>query len=217
MSTTSIELPLFPLNTVLFPGTVMPLHIFESRYRQMIADCQRERKSFGIVLVKPESEQLHEIPYSVGTIAEIRNLDRLEDGRYTLMAVGSQRFRILRQHHEKPYLSGIVEMIEDVDEPEAVLQAAMRRARTLFNGYLDVLLESADEDDVHTTLPDDPQELSHFIAYFLEIRNEHRQHFLELTSTLQRLQEEIAILRHEVPFLRQMLTSVVSGDRARLN
>ena len=217
MSTISMELPLFPLNTVLFPGTVMPLHVFEPRYRQMIADCQREHKPFGIVLVKPESEHLHEITYSVGTIAEIRNLDRLEDGRYTLMAVGSQRFRILRQHCEKPYLSGIVETIEDVAEPHVKLQAAMRQGSNLFHEYLDVLLESADEDDVHTTLPDDPEELSHFIAYFLEIQNEQRQHFLELTSTLQRLQGEIAILRREVPFLRQMLNRTMTTERARLN
>ncbi len=217
MSTISMELPLFPLNTVLFPGTVMPLHVFEPRYRQMIADCQREHKPFGIVLVKPESEPQHEIPYSVGTIAEIRNLDRLEDGRYTLMAVGSQRFRILRQHRERPYLSGIVETIEDVAESKVELQAAMRQGRTLFHDYLDVLLESANDDDVHTTLPDDPEELSHFIAYFLEIQNEQRQHFLELTSTLRRLQGEIAILRREVPFLRQMLTRTVTTDRARLN
>ncbi len=217
MSTISMELPLFPLNTVLFPGTVMPLHVFEPRYRQMIADCQREHKPFGIVLVKPESEHLHEITYSVGTIAEIRNLDRLEDGRYTLMAVGSQRFRILRQHCEKPYLSGIVETIEDVAEPRVELQAAMRQGSSLFHEYLDVLLESADEDDVHTTLPDDPEELSHFIAYFLEIQNEQRQHFLELTSTLQRLQGEIAILRREVPFLRQMLNRTMTTERARLN
>jgi Lon protease-like protein len=217
MSTAAIELPLFPLNTVLFPGTVMPLHIFEPRYRQMIADCQREHKPFGIVLMRPESEPLHEIPYTVGTIAEIRNLDRLEDGRYTLMAVGNQRFRILRQHHEKPYLSGVVEVIEDIPEPVEDLQLAMKRARTLFNSYLDVLLESADEDDVHTTLPDEPEELSHFIAYFLELQNEKRQHFLELTSTLQRLHEEIAILRREVPFMRQMLNNVIPVERAILN
>src|SRR5690349_17439436 len=93
MSATAIELPLFPLSSVLFPGTAAPLHIFELRYRQMIVDCQQEGKPFGFVLAQPESEHLQEIPYSIGTIAEIRNLERLDDGRYTLMAVGT-RLRI---------------------------------------------------------------------------------------------------------------------------
>jgi hypothetical protein len=62
MSASAIELPLFPLNVVLFPGVVLPLHIFEPRYRQMIIDCQAEERSFGIVLVQPDSSPLEEIP-----------------------------------------------------------------------------------------------------------------------------------------------------------
>src|SRR5919108_3179773 len=106
MSAKAIELALFPLNVVLFPGMVLPLHIFEPRYRQMIADCQEQERPFGIVLVKPNSLPLQEEPYPVGTVAEIRDLNRLEDGRFLLMAVGLQRFRILSQHRQKPYLSG---------------------------------------------------------------------------------------------------------------
>src|SRR2546422_11327364 len=90
MSAGAIELPLFPLNVVLFPGVVLPLHIFEPRYRQMIADCQEQITPFGIVLARPESQPLLEEPYPVGTMAEIRELDRLEDGRYVLMADGVQ-------------------------------------------------------------------------------------------------------------------------------
>ena len=94
MANNTLELPLFPL-TVLFPGTVLPLHIFEPRYRQMIEACQRENKPLGIVLPKPESEFMREVPYAIGTMAEIHNLEQLEDGRYTLNAVGIKRFRIL--------------------------------------------------------------------------------------------------------------------------
>src|SRR5438105_14254346 len=117
----TIELPLFPLHVVLFPGTVLPLHIFEPRYRRMIADCQREDKPFGIVLVKQESELLQEIPHEIGTMIEIRDLNQLPDGRYIFMAFGIRRFRILSQHREKPYLSGIVEMFDDVAEPREQL------------------------------------------------------------------------------------------------
>lgn len=217
MSNTMIEVPLFPLNSVLFPGTAAPLHIFEPRYRQMIVDCQRENKPFGFVLVQPESEHLSEIPYSIGTIAEIRNLERLEDGRYTLMAIGTKRFRIVSQHRQKPYLSGVVEIIESEQEAEQELAVVLQQARDLFNSYLKMLLEVANVSDIQTSLPDEPEDLSYFIAYFLDIQEEQKQHFLELDSTQQRLQEEVAILRREVPFMREILSKRVSDDRTMLN
>jgi Lon protease-like protein len=214
----TIELPLFPLNVVLFPGTVLPLHIFEPRYRRMIADCQREDKPFGIVLVRPESEFLQEIPHEVGTMIEIRDLNRLPDGRYILMALGVQRFRILSQHREKPYLSGIVELFDDIAEPRERLASSAQQVQYLFEDYLDLLLKaSGEEKTLEVPLPDEPEELSHFIAYFLDLQEDLKQHLLELTSTQQRLQEEIAILRREVPFLRQILSNKSSHERSMLN
>ena len=132
MSTAAIELPLFPLNVVLFPGTVRPLHIFESRYRQMIKDCLYQGTSFGVVLVREDSEYLSEEPYSVGTMAEIRNLNRLENGSYNLLAIGTQRFRILSQHRNKPYLSGLVEPFDDRPEPVSQLSMYVEPVRRLF-------------------------------------------------------------------------------------
>ncbi|MDQ2888569.1 MAG: LON peptidase substrate-binding domain-containing protein [Chloroflexota bacterium] len=217
MSAAAIELPLFPLNLVLFPGTVSPLHIFEMRYRQMIVDCQRDEKPFGIVLARPESEHLDEKPYSVGTMVEIRNLDRLEDGRYTLMAVGTKRFRIVSERRDKPYLSGLVELYEDDAEPERAWLPAMQQARDLFGEYLGMLLEASEDKNVEAHLPEEAEELSYFIAYFLDIQEERKQQFLELTSTRQRLQEEVAILRREVPFMRQILSKSLSEDLTRLN
>jgi Lon protease-like protein len=218
MSATAIELPLFPLNVVLFPGTVSPLHVFEMRYRQMILDCQREERPFGIVLARPESKHLNEKPYPVGTMVDISNLTRLDDGRYTFMAVGIKRFRIVSEHRERPYLSGLVEPFEDIAEPENELLTLTQQAYSLFGAYLGMLLEASDGDgDVDASLPDVPEDLSHFIAYFLDIQEEQKQHFLELTSTRQRLQEEIAILRREVPFMRQILARNVPDDLTRLN
>jgi len=189
-----IELPLFPLNVVLFPGTVLPLHIFEPRYRRMIVDCQREGKPFGIVLVKPESEFLQEIPHKVGTTVEIRDLNQLPDGRYILIALGIKRFRIISQHREKPYLSGIVELFDDVAEPQEQLISFTQQVQHLFEDYLDLLLKaSGEEKTIEAPLPNEPEELSHFIAYFLDLKEDLKQHLLELTSTQQRLQEEISI------------------------
>ncbi len=219
MPASAIELPLFPLNVVLFPGMVLPLHIFEPRYRQMITDCLQQKKPFGIVLVRPGSVPLHEEPYPVGTLAEIRDLNRLPDGRFILMAKGIHRFRILSQHRAKPYLTGLVELYSDFPEPAQELAAYAEQARNLFSSYLQLLFETAKEYDKHVRpdLPGDPEELSHFIAYFLEIPNEQKQYFLELTSTIKRLQEVIAVLRRELPFMRQMLAHRLDDNHLRLN
>lgn len=217
MSTAAIELPLFPLNIVLFPGTIVPLHVFEPRYRQMIMDCQEEEKPFGIVLVKPGSEFMNEEPHAIGTIAEIHNLQKLEDGGYDLMAIGVKRFRILSKHNGKAYISGLVEPFDDQSEPALELKSLVQRAHQLFETYLNMLLDAADEQEIHANLPEVPEDLSHFIAYFLEVEDDKKQEFLELTSTKQRLQEEIAILRREIPFMRQLLLKKIDDDQTRLN
>lgn len=202
----AIELPLFPLDVVLFPGEELPLHIFEPRYRLMINECYEHKSPFGIVLVRPDSEHLNEKPYTVGTMAEIEVLDRLEDGRINLIAKGLQRFRIVDQHRQRPYLSGLVEVYEDQAVHDRSLTTYANQARELFNAYLQILLEVVGKEDLEFNLPDGPVEISHFIAYFLDIQNERKQHLLELTSTTQRLEEEIEILRYEVPVMRQMFS-----------
>ena len=221
MSPGTIELPLFPLNAVLFPGMVLPLHIFEPRYRLMIAECQKEDKLFGVVLARAESEHLREEPYPVGTTADIQELDELADGRYNLMAMGVHRFRILSQHREKPYLSGLVERYEDVPEPEQQLTIAARQAQDLFNTFLKMLFQAAGKKASPVNIPALPEELSYFIAYLMDMELEQKQQLLESTSTLQRLQEEITVLRREVPFMRQMLTGgshfIDYPDRSILN
>jgi Lon protease-like protein len=217
MSTAAIELPLFPLNVVLFPGTVLQLHVFEPRYRQMIVDCQTEEKPFGVVLVKMGSELMREEVYEVGTLAEIHNLQPLDDGCYDLIAVGMRRFRIVSQHRDMPYLSGLVEPYEDEQEPEDCLQSLVRQGRSFFETYLNLLLEAPVGNDIHAHLPNSPEGLSHFIAYFLEVEDTKKQEYLEMTSTRQRLLEEVAVLRREIPFMRQLLLKKPDDDRTMLN
>ena len=201
----TLELPLFPLNLVLFPGTELPLHIFEPRYRLMINECYEQSLPFGIVLARPESAPLHEEPYPIGTMAEIEALDRMDDGRINLIARGNQRFRILSQHRNKPYLSGIVEVYSDEDETETVLNLPAHQASALFRSYLEALLEVAGRGGLQFALPENAEELSHFIAHLVDVQDEQKQHMLEMTSTRLRLEEEITILRREVPFMRQVL------------
>jgi Lon protease-like protein len=217
MSPTAIELPLFPLDCVLFPGAVRPLHIFETRYCQMVKDCLQEGKSFGIVLAKEDSQYLYEEPHTIGTMAEIHNLDRQADGCYNLMAVGTMRFRIIDCHREKSYLSGFVEPFKDRLESREKLAGYAQRARDLFITYLKMVLEKSEEGQIEISVPSDPEGLSHFIAYFLDMDDEKKLKYLELTSTSQRLQEEIAFLCREVPFMRHMLFKEPPRERIQLN
>jgi Lon protease-like protein len=217
MSATSIKLPLFPLDVVLFPGTVLPLYIFEPRYRQMIQDCLDEDQPFGVVLVKAGGTFMDEATYPVGTLAEIHNLQRLEDGCYNLMGVGTKRFRIISRSLDKPYISGSLELFDEDFETEDQLTGLAQQAKNLFSTYLDMLLRAASEQEVHANLPEAPEELSYFVAYFLEIENSKKQQMLEMTSTRQRLEEEVTVLRREVPFLRQLLSRKLSDDITRLN
>ena len=217
MLTKEIELPLFPLNIVLFPGTVRPLHISELRHRQMIKDCIYQGTPFGVVLVRGESEYLNEEPHSVGTMAEIHNLSKLENGSYNFLALGTQRFRILSQHRDKPYLSGLVEPFDDRPEPVSQLSMYVEQVRRLFISYLDMLLEVPGDEDIETHLPETPEDLSHVVAYFLDVEDEEKQHYLELTSTRERLQDEITFLRREVPFMRHLLFKEPPKERVMLN
>lgn len=217
-----IELPLFPLSVVLFPGMEQPLHIFEPRYRLMVNECYEQGHPFGIVLARPESEHLHEEPYSVGTIAEIETIAHLDDGHMNLIARGGQRFRILSQHREKPYLSGIVETYSDVTEAQQALRPVTTQARNLFRSYLEMLLTLVGQSELDVVLPEESEELSHFIAHLINIQDELKQHMLELTSTRQRLEEEIVILRRELPFMREVRAMsqryhADEPDRSRLN
>jgi len=202
----AIELPLFPLDVVFFPGEDLPLHIFEPRYRLMINECAEQKTPFGIVLVRPNSQHLKEETYSIGTIAKIEVLDRLEDGRMNLIARGLQRFRILELHRHKPYLSGLVEVFEDQVEQDQSQATCAIQASELFNAYLQVLIQIIGKESIDFVLPTAPEELSHFIAYFLDIPNPRKQQLLELTSSTKRLEEEIDILHQEMPFMRQMLS-----------
>ncbi|MDQ6660978.1 MAG: LON peptidase substrate-binding domain-containing protein [Chloroflexota bacterium] len=218
MSANAIELPLFPLNVVLFPGMIIPLHIFEPRYRQMITDCDQQKSPFGMVLARPTSIPLWEEPYLVGTMAEIQQLERLEDGRFTLIAFGLQRFRILSQHRKKSYLSGWVELYTDRLEASQDLGVYTRQTGNLFRKYLGMLLEMAKEKQVLAEIPSEPEELSHFVAQFLDIQDEQKQQLLELTSTQQRLKEEIAVLRREVLFIQQIFSRRTGDeDHSKLN
>ena len=105
-------IPLFPLHTVLFPGAVLPLHVFEERYRLLV----REGHDFGVVLIRQGWEVgpgRGENTYGVGTLAHPERVDELPDGRFAILARGVRRFRLGALDHGRPYLQGEVEWLDD--------------------------------------------------------------------------------------------------------
>src|SRR5947208_117624 len=139
------ELGLFPLPIVLLPTERIPLHIFEPRYRELIEECIESGADFGLVLTDGEGA-VHEI----GTRASIAQvLDRLDDGRLNVVVEGGERFRLLELTSGRSFTTGIVEDVDDEDEPASALDVT--RAVDLFSS-----LAEAAESDVDLPDPESP-------------------------------------------------------------
>jgi uncharacterized protein len=202
----TIEMSLFPLNTVLFPRQVLPLHIFEDRYRLMIRQCLAEDKPFGAVLIR-RGQEVGETaePYTVGTIARIRESTHLPDGTMNIISVGTERFRIRRLIHDQPYLRGEVEtfpMIESA-EAEAVADQA-QRVRQLVVRYIELIAEAAGLHIKVDTVPDTPQQIGYLAAVCMQIDNEEKQRLLDSVSPSDILCAEITLLNRENALLTWM-------------
>ncbi len=160
-----MELPLFPLNTVLCPGIALPLHIFEERYRALVRHCIDTTSPFGVVLIREGRESgTGAISFTgIGTIAEIRDAGRYEDGRFDLLIVGTRRFEIRQVlGARQPYLVADVELLDErVGDPETAHRLAMTATRR-FVTYLELLQpregETADEIDVRVEVETEDDE-----------------------------------------------------------
>lgn len=205
-------LPLFPLGSPLFPGTVLPLHIFEPRYRQLVADLMSvDDPVFGVVYIREGYEVGDESARAlsdIGTTAAVRAVATLPDGRFELVTVGRDRFRVLRVIRDQaPYLKAEVELLDEA-EPEDVSHLAAA-ASAAFEEYL-----SSVPARLEGELPADPDALSYQLALSAVLPPADRQRVLAAQDAGQRLvlvrrllERESAVLRnlHAVPandFLR---------------
>jgi Lon protease-like protein len=213
-------LPLFPLGTVLFPGLVLPLHVFEERYQQLVRDLMElpeQDREFGVIAIRQGREVGEHgatALFAVGCTARLRQVESYPDGRFDLVTVGAQLFRLKGVGHERPYLTGDVEWLPDEtgDEAEArVLDAAVRAA---FADYLVALSEASGTDIEGPDLPDDPLVLSHLVAATVLLDLVDRQELLDQPDGLARLRRELSVLRREAGFLRQ-LTAAPAPELSR--
>ena len=202
-------IPLFPLGAVLYPGLVLPLHIFEDRYRLLVAELVARPdgapRAFGVVAIRAGREvgadgvlALHD----VGCAAELRAVEQYEDGRYDIVSTGARRFRLVAIDDSLPYLQGAVEWL---DEP--VGDAAPVLARSVADSFADYRAELADvqgfdEDD--DEIPADPTALSYLVAAAMVLDLSDEQGLLSEPDTSSRLRRELGLLRREAAVLREL-------------
>ncbi len=190
-----MELPLFPLNTVLFPGATLPLHIFEERYKLMIGACIEEHRPFGVLLIR-KGHEVGDVaePFEVGTTAHIARVDELDEGRLNLICLGGQRFRTVRLVREDPYLTGEVEILETTatDDPKA--KELSDDAGSLFAEYVRLYLAMSNQWARSIEMPGEPDSLADFIGSRLGVNPRTKQKLLEELSARTRLALEVQIL-----------------------
>jgi len=203
----SESLPLFPLSTVLFPGMRLPLHIFEPRYRQLVADLleQPEPRRFGVIAIRKGKETGVDgvaALYDVGCVATVRQVESREDGRYDLLTVGTQRFRLLGLDKSLPYLRGEIEPLPDETGEAREAAYVTRRVQEAFRGYLNLLVDRGGGVISVADLPDEPLLLSYIIAAAMIIDLPDRQSLLAAPDALARLKAERSLLTREIGMLR---------------
>jgi Lon protease-like protein len=192
-------LPLFPLPLVLFPGAPLPLHIFEPRYRQLLADCVDGDSRFGIVFRAEGVSEADIEPGTVGCIAEIDDAHTLPDGRSNIVVHGVRRFSFLRfVVTPAPYRVAQIAEFEDLPEEEAALAPVATRVRALFDRVGRAARTLADDRDPLPPLPDNPDALSFGIASLIDIEAARRQKLLESRLASERLETLSAMLSEAV-------------------
>jgi len=195
------HLPLFPLPLVLLPNEVLPLHIFEDRYRQMLKDIGDDRNLFGLPYFEPEGAYVERpATGTVGCVAEVRETETFPDGRSNLLTVGVVRFRI-NEYVESgdPYFVADVEYFEDEQADAELIQPLADEVFTLFERMARAAFKIGGSrgrfPEIHQT---DPESLSFLITAAFNFENDKKYRLLEMTSTVQRLSELKEVLERSV-------------------
>ncbi len=178
------KLPLFPLNTVLFPGMLLTLHIFEDRYKLLVGHCLAEKRPFGVLLLQEGTPEYHigqkVTTYRIGCTAEITQVQPVSLGRMNILAFGKDRFNVMAFDHSEPYLVGEVDFLQlEPPEDSAHLAQSIRLLASRITRYLDLSQKAENKSAVVSDLPEDPIELAYFGASLLKIDSKEKQLLLE--------------------------------------
>lgn len=211
------QLPLFPLNSVLFPGTPITLHIFEERYKLMLRRCIDNHEPFGVVLIKRGSEVGRvAVPHIVGCSALVTQVEALEGGRMNIVAVGVERFRTVAFEHNQPYLVGKVETYPLAVENTELVRRSGGLLRPWIKRYL-VMLEQSEKVPINLKeLPRGSLDLAHYAAALLRTTLAQKQELLTVSSADQFVETVRGLYRKEVSLYEAMLRHH-HGEEARFS
>ncbi|MFB7289808.1 LON peptidase substrate-binding domain-containing protein [Actinacidiphila glaucinigra] len=222
MLTVTARLPLFPLGSVLFPGLVLPLNVFEERYRALFRDLlalpEDAPRRFGVVAIRDGHEvapagaeeaaagyaaDLSGALYALGCTADAATVGEREDGGFDVVATGTTRFRLLSVDASGPYLTGEVEEVaEEPGTGSGALAADVARA---FRTYQKRLAGARERSLAGSQeLPDDPTVLSYLVAAATVAGTPAKQALLEAPDTAARLEEELRLLRREAAVIDKL-------------
>ncbi|WP_330329939.1 LON peptidase substrate-binding domain-containing protein [Streptomyces sp. NBC_00536] len=228
---TTVRLPLFPLNTVLFPGLVLPLNIFEERYRAMMRDLlktgEEEPRRFAVVAIRDGREVAPTAPglpdqtalpergpaagfgtdpiqafHRVGCVADAATIREREDGSFEVLATGTTRVRLLSVDASGPFLvAELEELPEDAGDSAGALAEGVLRA---FRSYQKRLAGARERSLTGAELPDDPSVVSYLVAAAAVLDIPSKQRLLQAPDTATRLAEELTLLRSETAVIRHL-------------
>jgi len=197
-------LPLFPLpSVVLFPNVFLPLHIFEPRYREMVADAVASDRTIGMALLRPGWEHDYEgrpAVYPIGCSGVITHAERLADGRYNIVLRGVERFRIVSEQHDRSYRVAIVEPLRD-GVPSADDREAIRHHRSKLEALLAPTIDKgAVEAKMPPAMPD--EDVVNALAQYLDLEPLEKQALLEQCGLRSRAEALVELLEMKLLMAR---------------
>jgi len=217
-------MPLFPLpSTVFYPGTPLPLHIFEPRYRQMTFDALEGERKIGMVLLKPDWEASYfgrPKIFSIGCVGSIEKEIRHPDGKYNFTLVGLRRFRILKEVDGKPYRRAEVDLLEEQneqgigEEPNATRDGLVERYRE----FISLIPENSSlKQEPDWNLGDQLSQFVDRFAYRLDLSLEQKQTFLEEQDVIHRAEFLHSFLKMKINLVHLSKIRNITPDSARWN
>jgi Lon protease-like protein len=201
-----ITLPLFPLNTVLFPGMTLPLRIFEPRYLRMVRDCLDGDPVFGVLLIK-DGQEVGEaaVPHEVGTTARILSVERASSEELHIITVGEERFLLHNTFSDKPYLVGEVEPFPLEGQETRRADALFDTELVLLTAYLELISQANNVDIQLSQAVAGPTEMAYLVAALLQVPLAAKQQLLAIPDLAKMMEREVALLQAEITALTVML------------
>lgn len=203
-----MEMPLFPLHVVLFPGARLPLHIFEQRYLEMIEHVLDGDRRFGVVAIRRGSDTGRAETHAIGTIAEVEQIQRTASGTMDILVAGRTRFALDVRLPDDGYPRGQITPLAEQAGLDADL--LLRDARTALHRYLGVVARLQRTDEIVPTIPADPCEASHVLAAAIQVDLPDRQRLLEAPDAAARLRILIDLAHREALLLQRVGPPVVA-------